>query len=120
MKKVDLVEKPEWCNSLVKKEVVDSTIQQVDEALEIAGEDYFPDTEGVKSLIKSFEGKTMDEVCNAILSLFFLLDEEAKAAVSLSLIPPRIRQILIGQGFIGTNSQEGSDSDIDKDFSNNN
>ena len=57
--------------------------------------------EGTRNLIKSFEGKTMEEVYDAAVSILVLLPSDVIEELAIQLIPTEMRMALSFMALMG-------------------
>lgn len=94
-------QKPKWFSEKVGEEQINKTLKQIDEAIAEKGEDVLANAEGTRNLIKSFEGKTMEEVYGAAVSILILLPSDVIEALAIQLIPTEMRMALSFMALMG-------------------
>ena len=94
-------QKPEWLSEKVGEEQINKALKQIDEAIAEEGEDALANAEGTRNLIKSFEGKTMEEVHDAAVSILVLLPSDVIEDLAIQLIPTEIRMALSFMALLG-------------------
>ena len=94
-------QKPEWFSEKVGEEQINKALKQIDEAIAEEGEDALANAEGTRNLIKSFEGKTMEEVYDAAVSILVLLPSDVIEDLAIQLIPTEMRMALSFMALMG-------------------
>lgn len=84
-------QKPEWFSEKVGEEQINKSLKQIDEAIAEKGESALANPEGTRNLIKSFEGKTMEEAHDAAVSILVLLPSDVIENLAIHLIPTEMR-----------------------------
>ncbi len=94
-------QKPEWFSEKVGEEQINEALKQIDEAIAEKGEDALANAEGTRNLIKSFEGKTMEEVYDAAVSILVLLPSDVIEYLAIQLIPTEMKMALSFMALMG-------------------
>lgn len=84
-------QKPERFSEKVGEEQINEALKQIDEAIAEKGEDALANAEGTRNLIKSFEGKTMEEVYDAAVSILVLLPSDVIENLAIHFIPTEMK-----------------------------
>lgn len=94
-------QKPEWFSEKVGEEQISEALRQVDVAVAMKGEDALANLEGTRGLVKSFEGKTMEEVHDAAVALLVLLPSEVVENLAIAFIPQEMEMALSLMALMG-------------------
>ena len=94
-------QKPEWFSEKVGEEQIKKALKQIDEVIAKKGEDALANAKGTRNLIKSFEGKTTEEVYDAAVSILVLLPSDVIKDLAIQLIPTEMKIALSFMALMG-------------------